>query len=139
MFNNNLKKVMNEKGYTVTKLSTESNIGKSSISQYLSGKNIPTPERIEVLANTLGCSVEELATIEIEPTGVITPLKNQTFNVPVPIAAKLMGKSNDFVYEGLKQGIFPFGYAVKMSSVYTFFISSTKFTECTGIPVVMNL
>jgi hypothetical protein len=50
-------------------------------------------------------------------------------------AAKLMGKGEQFVRVGLQKGIFPWGYAVKTSSQYTYFISAAKFTEHTGIPV----
>ena len=66
MFGENLKKIMSEKGLSVTKVSQLSGVGKSSISQYLSGKNVPTSERIKVLADAIGCTVEELADI---PTG----------------------------------------------------------------------
>ena len=38
MFGENLKKIMSEKGLSVTKVSQLSGVGKSSISQYLSGK-----------------------------------------------------------------------------------------------------
>lgn len=61
---------------------------------------------------------------------------NEVFNVSVPKAAALMGKHQDFVREGLKQGVFPFGYAVKTSGKYSYYISSAKFEECTGIKVV---
>jgi hypothetical protein len=57
------------------------------------------------------------------------------FNVPVPVAAAKMQKHQDFVREGLKQGVFPFGYAVKTSGKYSYYISSVKFYECTGIKV----
>lgn len=49
--------------------------------------------------------------------------------------ARLMNCSEQFVREGLKRGILPFGYAVKMSSYWTYFISPEKFTEYTGIEV----
>lgn len=58
-----------------------------------------------------------------------------TFNVPVTLAARLMGKNVEFVYMGLQQGLFPFGYAVKTSTRYSYFISSQKFEEYTGIRV----
>jgi hypothetical protein len=50
--------------------------------------------------------------------------------------AKLMNVSEQFVRIGLQRGIFPWGYAVKMSSRWTYFISPEKFTEHTGIQVV---
>lgn len=52
--------------------------------------------------------------------------------------AKLMNVSEQFVRIGLQKGIFPWGYALKMSSKWTYFISSVKFTEHTGIQVIKN-
>ena len=49
--------------------------------------------------------------------------------------AKLMNVSEQFVRIGLQTGKLPFGYAVKMSGQYTYFISPAKFTEYTGIEV----
>lgn len=53
----------------------------------------------------------------------------------VATVARLMNVSEQFIRMGLQKGIFPFGYAVKMSSQYTYFISPQKFTEHTGIQV----
>lgn len=142
MFGENLKKIMSEKGLSVTKVSQLSGVGKSSISQYLSGKNIPTSERIKVLADAIGCTVEELIdtpTVKtvVEQTGSNT---EEVFNVPVELAAKLMHKSNKYVYDGLKRGdVFKFGNAVKTSTQWSYFISSKKFTEETGIPVDVSM
>lgn len=49
--------------------------------------------------------------------------------------ARLMGASEQFVRQGLQLGKLPFGYAVKMSSKWTYYISPVKFTESTGIRV----
>jgi hypothetical protein len=49
--------------------------------------------------------------------------------------AQLMNVSEQFVRVGLQQNKFPWGYAVKMSTKWTYFISPTKFTEATGILV----
>lgn len=50
-------------------------------------------------------------------------------------ASELMGVSPQFIRIGLQKGVLPFGYAVKMSNYYTYYISSKKFTEATGIEV----
>lgn len=49
--------------------------------------------------------------------------------------ASLMGTSEQFVRMGLQLGKLPFGYAVKMSSKWTYYISPVKFMEHTGIRV----
>ena len=47
-------------------------------------------------------------------------------------AAKLLGKSEQFVRIGLQRGILPFGYAVKMSSKWCYHISEHKVLEYLG-------
>ena len=49
--------------------------------------------------------------------------------------ARLMGVTENFVRKGIRDGILPFGYAVKTSSEYTYYISPVKFEEYTGIKV----
>lgn len=49
--------------------------------------------------------------------------------------ARLMNVSEQFIRVGLQQNKFTWGYAVKMSTKWTYFISPTKFTEATGIHV----
>lgn len=46
--------------------------------------------------------------------------------------AKLLGKSQQFIRIGLQRGILPFGYAIKMSSVWTYHISEAKVYEYLG-------
>lgn len=55
-------------------------------------------------------------------------------NVPVYIAAKIMGVSEQFVRVGLQSGSLPFGAAVKISgSRYAYYISPQKFEDFTGV------
>lgn len=49
--------------------------------------------------------------------------------------AKLMNAGEQFIRRGLVENRFPFGYAVKTSSKWTYFISASKFTEYTGIKI----
>ena len=57
-------------------------------------------------------------------------------NLSIEKAAKLMGVSKQFIRVGLRNNVFPFGYAVKISgNKYTYYISAKKFTEFTGIAV----
>jgi len=46
--------------------------------------------------------------------------------------AKLLDKSPQFVRVGLQRGILPFGYAIKMSSKWTYHISAAKVYEYLG-------
>jgi hypothetical protein len=49
-------------------------------------------------------------------------------------AAALMDVSPQFVRIGLQQGVFPWGYALKLTGKkFAYFISRQKFEEATGI------
>ncbi|BCJ92827.1 hypothetical protein acsn021_03960 [Anaerocolumna cellulosilytica] len=43
--------------------------------------------------------------------------------------ARLMNKSEQFIRVGLQRGILPFGYAVKTSTKWNYYISISKFTN----------
>lgn len=54
-------------------------------------------------------------------------------HLSVIAAAEIMGKSQQFVRVGLQRGLLPFGTAVKMSSMWTYYISPKRFCEYVGI------
>jgi hypothetical protein len=53
-------------------------------------------------------------------------------NLKIAEAAELLGKSKQFIRIGLQRGVLPFGYAVKMSSKYSYHISRKKLYEYLG-------
>lgn len=121
-FASNLKAAMAAKNISQAELADRSGISKSGISQYLSGKYQPKGKIINKLAETLGCSAAYLMSDDEDdaPEGS---------NVSVEQAAKMLGKSKQFVRVALQKGIVPFGFAVKMSSKYTYHISPKKLNE----------
>lgn len=133
VFSENLRLAMVAKNYNITELSRRTGIGKPSISQYLSGKNKPSKARINVLADALGIDCNELDSERIDPDKI--KQEHGVFNLRVKDAAKLMGVSVDYVTDGLRDGVLPFGWAVKTSTKWTYYISSVKFTEYTGIEI----
>lgn len=52
--------------------------------------------------------------------------------ITVKQAAEIMNKSQEFIRAGLRHGKLPIGTAVKMSSIWTYYISPEKFKEFTG-------
>lgn len=130
MFNELLKRAMQEKGLTATALSNATGIGKSSISQYLSGKNEPPDKKKEIIAVALGLPDDYFTqeTIKEDVAG-------STANLPVMVVAKLMGKSKEFIYQGLRDGVFPWGYAVKMGKNWSYYISPIAFSKHTGLAI----
>lgn len=58
--------------------------------------------------------------------------ENKPLNVKVSDAAKMLGKSEQFVRIGLQRGLLPIGTAVKMSSKWTYHISPKLLKEYVG-------
>lgn len=129
-FAEKLNQLMKETGLTQSKLHDLTGIGKSSISQYLSGKNEPSRDRKREITRALGVKEDYFDTFE--PLTAIQ--RDLSTNVPVQVIARLMGKSKEWVMQGLRDGVFPWGYAVKMTK-WSYFISPLKFTEYTGIEI----
>ena len=132
-FADKLKKLMEDLDLTQGEIHKITGIGRSSISQYLSGKNEPSQMRKQEIARALG--VQETYFEMFEPAA--TGQHDGVVNLPVTLAAKLMKKSKEWVMQGLRDGVFPWGYAVKLTN-WSYFISSVKFTEYTGIEVPLN-
>lgn len=103
MFSEMLKKAMQEKDMNLTALSAATGIGKSSISQYLSGKNEPPDKKKTTIALAMGLPADYFKKVQIQ-----SDLSSSEVNLSVIVAAKLMGKSKEFVYQGLKDGVFLF-------------------------------
>ncbi len=132
-FADKLKNLMKELDLTQSKLSDLTGISKPNISQYVSGKHEPSKDRKREIARALG--VQDNYFEMFQP--VATVQHDGVVNLPVALVAKLMKKSKRFVEDGLQQDRFPWGHAVKMKK-WSYFISSVKFTEYTGIEVPFN-
>lgn len=50
-------------------------------------------------------------------------------------AAQLMQASQQFIRVSLQRGLLPFGYVIKQSSQFTYYINVRQFSEYTGIPI----
>ena len=126
-FASNLKNKMNELEMKPVELAREINKNKSSISQYLSGKNIPKQDVKESIAKALRCTVEDLEK-EVEQDLNI----NSCNNVPIWKAAMLLHKSEEFIRVSLQMGTAPFGFAAKKKSKWSYHISPKKLKEYIG-------
>lgn len=122
MFVQRVKQAMSEQNISQAELVKLTGISKGSISQYLSGRNVPRQKKIIAIANALNVSLEWL-------------VEGDCQKITVKQAAELMGKSQQFIRVGLQQNALPIGTAIKIgnSSKYTYYISPKKFMEYTGI------
>lgn len=127
-FADRLQNAMFEKRMSQTELSELTGFSKASISQYLSGKNEPKFEKIQIIAEVVGVDANWLNS----GSGSMTETSQIPEKITIDQAAKLMGKSRDFVRVGLQLGILPFGSAVKLSSRWTYYINPKRFYQYIG-------
>jgi len=123
---------MNEQNLNQTDLSNLTGIGKPSLSQYLSGRNIPYKSRVVEIANALGVTPERLtakrAIAECEAPPIISYQK-----ISIDEAARRLGKSKQFIRIALQSGAAPFGFATKGSgNAYDYHISPKLLDEYIG-------
>lgn len=126
-FSNRLKEAMAERNMKANELAIKIGKNKSSVSQYLSGKNIPKDETKIKIAEVLDFPIEYF-TIEDKTVSI----DKYQYNVPISEAAKLLYKSEQFVRVSLQNGTAPFGFATKNKTKFSYHISPKKFYDYIG-------
>ena len=106
-FAKRLKQAMNEKEVSLTELASLIGKGKSSVSQYLSGKSTPKEHVQLQIAQSLDVTVEWLNTEPTDPSEIDVTLKRMS----PKDAAKFLGVSPQAVRLALMQNTAPYGYA----------------------------
>lgn len=125
-----LKYAMEQADLKQSALSKLTGISKAAISQYLSGKNTPSLERIKALADATGVTFDFLMGHGAAPLKEVPPSVKK---ISVKEAARCMGKSDQFVRIGLQRGLLPFGNAVPgTGSKWIYYINPAKFREYVG-------
>lgn len=129
-FAERLKRALDGAELTQAELADRSGVTRSSVSQYLSGKNIPGDERIKVFANITGVTVDFLKGNDISLMREPIPVKKVT----VKAAARCLGKSEQFIRVGLQRGLLPFGNAVPgIGKSWNYYINPAKFRDYVGL------
>lgn len=106
---------------------------KASVSQYLSGKNVPSEQKQREIAESLGVDPEYFKECaEPDKTKII---QKGTMKKMLPeVCAKILGVGKETVRLGLQQGVFPWGYAVQTSpGRWTYIINEQRFIDIEGI------
>lgn len=127
-FAERLKYAMDQADMSQSALSEKAGASKAAISQYLSGKNTPGPERVKALADATGVTFDYLMGYGTAPVAE-PPVKK----ISVKEAARCMGKSDQFIRIGLQRGLLPFGNAVPgTGNNWNYYINPAKFREYVG-------
>lgn len=111
---------------------------KGSVSQYLSGKQIPSEDVQRDIAVSLGLDpdyfTKEDQAVVVMPKETLADGKIKRL-LPEDVAV-LMGLGKETIRLGLQQGVFPWGYAVKTSEHrWSYFINAKRFAEIEGIAI----
>ncbi len=134
-FAEKLKKAMQELNLNQRQVVTMTGKSKGSVSQYLSGKQIPSEDVQSAIATSLGLASDYFTGMDQE-LQVMPQLEIRDGVIPrldVTKAAKLMGMNHNTVRKGLQQGVFPWGYAVHTSdNRWSYFIN--KKSGIDGVP-----
>lgn len=136
MFGEKLKQAMQDLHLNQVQVCGLTGKSKGSISQYLSGKQVPSEDVQRSIAVALGLASDYFAKPEKGTTMLPkTELRNKVIErLDVCEAAKLLQMNHNTIREGLKQGVFPWGYAIHTSdNRWTYFINAKRFAEIEGL------
>lgn len=125
-FSEKLKLALGERNMKPSELALKIGKNKSSVSQYISGINIPKDSTKQKICEVLDIPLEYFNQDEEKETG-----DTFLYNVPIKEAARLLNKSEQFVRVSLQQGTAPFGFATKRpgKEKYSYHISPKKLYE----------
>ena len=135
-FADKLKKAMQELNLNQRQVVTLTGKSKGSVSQYLSGKQIPSEDVQSDIASSLGLASDYFS--KDDERLVILPA-SEVKDGKIPrllqeVAATYLGMDKGTVRKGLQQGVFPWGYAVQTSEHrWAYFINAKRFAEVEGI------
>ena len=125
-FSEKLKLALSERNVKPSELALLIGKNKSSVSQYLSGINIPKDSTKQKICEVLDLPLEYFNQTEEKDAS-----DKFIYNVPIKEAARLLNKSEQFVRVSLQQGTAPFGFATKKdgNEKYSYHISPKKLYE----------
>ena len=132
-FQARLKQAMKEAGINQTTLANKLGACKSSISQYLSGAAFPSKIRLARIADILNVDERWLQGYDPpkEPTAEPMPLPRK---ITTKQAAQCLHKRDEYIRNGLRQGILNFGSAVPGSGKrINYQIAPEKFRDYVGV------
>lgn len=138
MFSEKLRKAMSDLGINQVQLVGLTGKSKGSISQYLSGKQVPSAKGQADIATALGLvpdyfEQEDVVATILKKSDVISKIKTAD-------AAKLLGIDKKTLRLGLQQGVFPWGYGIHTSeNQWTYFINANRFAEIEGIVIPLEM
>ena len=144
MFGAKLKRAMQELHLNQSQVCSMTGKSKGSVSQYLSGKQIPSKDVQADIAVSLGLEADYFS--KSDEKVVVLPTKEVKNGIipklNVEKAAKMMRMNHNTVRKGLQQGVFPWGYGIVTSvnpdtgkENWVYFINAKRFAEIEGVTI----
>lgn len=136
-FSEKLKKAMHDLELNQRQVCGLTGKSKGSVSQYLSGKQIPSEKVQSDIAVSLGLAPDYFTTEEEKPVIAKEALTDGKIRRMLPEeAAVYLGMDKGTVRKGLQQGVFPWGYAVKTSeNRWAYFINANRFAAIERVSI----
>lgn len=139
MFKDRLKQAMQDLGLNQVQVCAMIGKSKASVSQYLSGKQVPSEDVQATIAISLGLTKDYFTQEEIPPIKAVEPVARRMGSIKrltVEQAAKLLGVDKMTVSKGLRQGVFPWGYGIKTTDKsWTYIINAESFARIEGVQI----
>lgn len=137
-FSEKLKRAMQELHLNQRQVCGMTGKSKGSVSQYISGKQIPSEDVQCAIAVALGLESDYFT--KSDEKVVVLPSKEVRQGVipklSVELAAKLLQMNHNTVRKGLQQGVFPWGYGIHTSEDrWVYFINAKRFAEIEGVVI----
>ena len=136
-FKDALLNAMCELGLNQRQVCGMTGCSKASVSQYLSGKNVPSEQKQREIAEALGFEPDYFQWVEPKQEKVLPKeiATGKYMKKMLPeTAAKILGVGKETIRLGLQQGVFPWGYGIQTSpGRWTYIINEKRFIEIEGI------
>lgn len=135
-FSEKLKNAMQQLGINQAQVVGLTGKSKGSISMYLNDKTIPSEKVQSAIAVSLGLSPDyfsqENEAVVVMPRDAVA--EGRIKKMLPEEAAVYLGMTKKTVRQGLQQGVFPWGYAVKTSeNRWAYYINAKRFAEIEGV------
>lgn len=136
MFAKKLREAMQELNLNQTQLSAMTGKCKASISQYLSGTQTPSERVQEEIAISLGLEPDYFQSDNSPVALSRKAMKDGVIpRLDVNVAASMLRMNPATVRKGLQQRVFPWGYAIKTSDRWSYFINARRFALIEGVDI----
>jgi transcriptional regulator with XRE-family HTH domain len=136
-FNEKLRVTMQELNISQRQLVSMTGIGKSSISQYINGRNTPNEIRQRHIALSLGLPEDYFlqGVIRVQPPEIVNVSGIARIRtLTVRDTAKIMGIGTQKLERGMQQRLYSWGYATRMSeNRWSYWINANNFAKVEGV------